>query len=254
MRRSIITVLALALSALLAVIGLTAPAGADVTATQQVKIRDESPESGLHKLSFRNYGEKTLCEGSRKYGTYWCAHRVTKGNVATKLSTYKLVEGRDYDYYLVDVDMTVNRSGSSHWGWAHAILTTRTGTKLVDTRETAGISATQGDCRSLDLKLTSPWPVVSGSVGLGSVKFCDDEATFSRHKRSGRTTEYKANRVGRTNHLSTQRWVKVPEGQKPRFKLRLELPKDTCTNYRESRCTSYTNGSVAKTYYVGTKL
>ncbi len=254
MRTTVISTLILLLSGVLVTIGLRAPVAADVGATQQVRIRDESPESGLHSLSFRNYGEHNLCAGSRKYGTYWCAYRVTKGTVKTKLSTYKLVENRGYDYYLLDVDLTVNRAGSSHWGWAHVDVVTRDGTKLVDTRDTRSVSATESSCDSVNLALTSPWPFVSASASLGSVRFCDDEATFTRHHKTRRASQYKANRLGRTNHLSAQRWVKVPGGQKPRFKIRLELPNDSCTRYRESRCVSYSNGGHAKTHFVGTKL
>lgn len=256
MHRSRIATLALALltAGTLAVVGLTNPAGAEVPTGQKVSLRDESPESGLHSMAFRNYGEKEVCQGSRKYGTYWCGYRVTKGKVLTKISTYKLDEGRpDYDYFLVDVDMTVNRSGSSHWGWAHAILTTKKGTKIVDTRETGSVKANKNSCASVDLSLTTPWPGLAGSIDLGSVRFCSDEAAFTRHVRTPKMSEYKANRMGKTNHLSIQRWVKVPEGKRPSFRLKLELPRDTCTKVREKVCVGFTNGGAAKTYGIGTK-
>lgn len=261
MKRPIAVIVALALCS--ALVAVTAPlAIAEVGATQQVRIRDESPEVGRHSIGFRNYGEKTVCE--RRYPERpptWCGYRVTKGRIDTKLTTYKLVESRTaYDYYLVDIDMNVSRSGSSKLGWVNGFLRTRDGVRQVDRTETATINATKNECDTLKLALATPWPVVSASADLGSVRFCDSDAYFRRNVLNWRTTEYKANRLGKTNHLSAQRWVKVPQGAQPRFTLRLVVPNDSCTKYWYSYthqmnvCVAYDNSSHQKIHYVHTRL
>ena len=230
-------------------------AHADVAPSQQVRLEQDRPAKGRFKLGYANYQEQTgLCSGSRKYGTYRCeGYAVKRGALATKLMTYRLTENvRGYDYYLLDVDVNnVNPSGSSNYGWASVRIRTISGS-LVDSTETKGITAEESKCDSLDLQLSTPWPVVSGTVNLGSVDFCDARARFGRSRKTASTSVYRANMLGRTSHVSAQRWVKVARGARPKFEVTVRTSRDRCTASRDGWCTAYTNGSAAKTWSIGT--
>jgi hypothetical protein len=242
------------LSTLALTFGSLPLANADVTATQQVVLEQDKPVKGRYKMSYTNYQERTgLCSGSRVYGTYKClGYRVRRGTVAMKLMTYKLKENTRYDYYLLDVDINnANRTGTSKYGWTNVTIKTLSGS-LVDSTETKTILAEENSCKTLDLSLSTPWPVVSGTVGLGSVELCDDAARWKRRRDSLRVSVYKANMMGETSHLSTQRWVKVKRGTRPKFEVTVQVPRDTCDKSKDGWCTAYTNHSAARTYTIGT--
>jgi hypothetical protein len=234
---------------------LPATALADVSPSQRVQMEQDRPVKGRFRLGYTNYHEKAgLCSGSRKYGTYHCdGYRVKRGALATKLVTYALDEKVDrFDYYLLDVDINnANTSGSSRYGWTKVTIKTLSG-KLVDSTEIKGISAQERDCDTLNLSISTPWPGVTGSADLGSVRFCDDRAKWTRSRKSPALSIYRANMLGRTSHLSAQRWVKVRHGNRPSFEVTVRVPRDTCTSSRDGWCTRHSNGSAAKTWRIGT--
>ena len=57
--------------------------------------------------------------------------------------------------------------------------------------------------------------------------------------------------IGSTRHLAVDRAVKVKAGKKPRFKVTLSVPQDTCTRALQHKCVDYTNGAGSATYSVG---
>lgn len=251
LRRSFVASVVVALAAVL----LPATAVADVSPSQRVQMEQERPVKGRFRMGYTNYYEQNgLCSGSRKYGTYHCdGYRVRRGVLATKLVTYKLDEnvGR-FDYYLLDVDINnMNTSGTSLYGATKVTIRTLSG-KLVDSTEANGISAEEPDCDTLDLSISTPWPGVTGSAGLGSVEFCDKRARWTRNRKSLALSSYQANMLGRTSHLSAQRWVKVRRGNRPSFDVTVQVPRDSCTSSRDDWCTGYRNGSAAKTWRIGT--
>jgi len=242
-------------AAALAAVLLPATAVADVSPSQRVQMQQDKPVTGRFKIGYTNYHEKAgLCSGSRKYGTYHCdGYRVKRGTLATKLVTYELDEKvARFDYYLLDVDINnANTSGSSRYGWTKVTIKTLSG-KLVDSTEIKGISAQERDCDTLNLSISTPWPGVTGSADLGSVRFCDDRARWARKRKSKAVSFYRANMLGRTSHLSAQRWVKVRRGNRPKFEVTVRVPRDSCTSSRDGWCTGYRNGSAAKTWRIGT--
>ena len=251
LRGSFVASVVVALAAVL----LRPVAVADVSPSQRVRMEQERPVKGRFRMAYTNYYEQNgLCSGSRKYGTYHCdGYRVRRGVLATKLVTYKLDEsvGR-FDYYLLDVDINnMNTSGTSRYGATTVTIRTRSG-KLVDSTEAQGISAEEPYCATLDLSISTPWPGVTGSAGLGSVELCDKQASWTRNRRSLALSVYRANMLGRTSHLSAQRWVKVRRGNRPSFDVTVRVPRDSCTASRDGWCTAFTNGSAAKTWTIGT--
>jgi hypothetical protein len=231
-------------------------ASANVGVTQKVSMVGDKPVSGRYDVSFTNYGERvTQC--LPPYNTGSCVHfvgyRVARGKLQTKLTTYKLSERiRKYDYYLLDVDTLVGKhSGSSHEGPLTVTVATY-GAKLVDRTETKSISAQKDSCATVDLSISTPWPGVTASTGLGSVRFCDDHASFTRKVLSSNTTRYTANRLARTNHLTINRWVKVPRGAHPSFSVSLDVPADKCTSSSDGWCKKYDNRTIVRLYSIHT--
>lgn len=251
-RRNLVLSVAVAVAAAV----LPASAVADVSPSQRVQMEQDRPASGRFTISYTNYQERAgVCSGSRKYGTYHCkGARVKRGTLATKLVTYKLDEKvAKFDYYLLDVDINnVNTSGSSKYGWTKVGIKTLSG-ELVDSTEVKSISGEGRDCDTLSLSISTPWPGVTGSADLGSVRLCNEAAKWTRNRKSLQRSVYQANMLGKTTHLSAQRWVKVRRGNRPSFEVNIRVPRDVCTASKDGWCTSYTNRSAAKTWSIGTR-
>jgi len=237
-------------------VGLIAPAGADVTYTEQVKVKDETPEVGRYTVRYKNYSEKMrLCmeDGYCEFLGY----RKAEGQLGVKLTTFKIVDGRrSYDYFLLDVDIVNgDREGTSKNGWAK-VAVSNYGPGLVDQSNTKSASYNDDrDCKAIGVGLSTPWPIVSASMDLGHVTFCDKGASYSHSFSSGIST-YFADHTRQITHVSSQRVVKVREGKKPSFKVVLTIPVDKCTKggggLASGNCVAYDNKTYTKNLYIGT--
>ena len=248
MRRTVLA-LAATTSLLVAGLGAVGPSQADVGVTQQAKLVGEKPVSGRYSIAYNDYGPDrgTYCP-PRSPQCVVHGRPVARGKLQTKLSVYKIKDGmKKYDYYLLDVDMvTADRYGTWKMGGV-GISVTSVGPKLVDRIDTKSLNASKGDCHSVNIGFATPWPVISASTDLGSVTWCDDEASLTTPS----VGNWVLKGLGSTRHLAVDRAVKVRAGKKPRFKITLSVPKDTCTRALQHKCIEFDNGASSATYTVG---
>jgi hypothetical protein len=246
--RRLVPITAIAGSVLLALLASATPTQADVGVTQQAKLVGENPVSGRYSASYNDYGPNrgNICP-PRAGQCQVLGRAVARGKLQTKLSVYKIKDGiKKYDYYLLDVDaVTASRYGKYRKGTV-GIRVTSLGPKLVDHVDTKSLSASKGDCHSVNVGFSTPWPVISASADLGSVTWCDDDASLKAS--AGRWTLVG---VGVTRHLAVDRAVKVRAGKKPRFRVAVTVPTDTCTRALQGKCVDKTDGSRTVTYTVG---
>lgn len=227
-------------------------AAADVGHTQQVVLVGDKPVSGSFKLRYKNYaGKYRICDDQH---CVYDGMKVSDGTLEVRLTTYKVREGIDkLDYYLFDVD-TVNagRGGKSDGGWAN-VRVSNVKVKPTAFNDTKSVSAKEEDCKSVVLGMSTPWPWVSASFDLGSVRFCDDSASY-RKEAVGSTAKYQARDLRDISSFDSERAVKVPAGKRPTFRVSFEIPVDVCTKVGETnhRCWEYDNRRRTKTFYIGT--
>lgn len=242
--------------------GATLVARADVGYTQQVVLKDEAPESGRFAIRYKNYREKVRV-GCLKDG--YCDgmyYRKAEGKLQVKLSTYRIKEGRRrFDYYVLDVDtLNADREGTSEAGW-FAVLVRHKGARFVDYVNTKSSSFDDDrDCREIGVGLATPWPIVSASMDLGHVRFCDEGARYSHKGLSGNTSEYFAGNARDVVHVSNQRVVKVRRGDQPVFVVTVKYPTDDCTSTYNGHnpsfqgyCDDYDNEVSTRTFRIGTR-
>lgn len=251
------TAKALLMTTILAGATVLAAAGAhaSVGATQQVVLVADKPVKGRFHAPYRQYeGAHAVC-----YPRGGCVeiNRVAKGHLKTKLTAFKLKERvKKYNYYLLDVDTTVTNTGDYNGGTGYVKVSNAYGPKLVDHTETGSVDASLPFCADLGLGLSTPWPVVSGSVSFGKVRLCSKKASFTRHV-SGKNVSYKATWLGSARHLEVDRWVKVRAGVWPIFTVRVVVPHDVCTKWmprlHASRvCVEYDNKTSTHRYRIYT--
>jgi hypothetical protein len=230
-------------------------AHADVGATQQVVLVADKPVKNRFDAPYRNWaGAFAQCF---PHGGCVEVDPVAKGHLRTKLTAYQLKERvKKYNYFLLDVDTSVTNSGDSKLGTGYVKISNSFGPKLVDHTETGSVDASSPFCANLDLSLSTPWPVVSGAVSFGSVRFCSKKASFTRHV-SGKDVAYKATMLGSARHLVVDRWVKVRAGVWPIFTVHVVVPRDTCTQWTPRLhatpvCTKFDDKSVSHRYRIYT--
>jgi hypothetical protein len=242
----LLVVLALAVTSLVAT---SSPVGAEPQLTVPIRMVGDQPVSGRFKLAYTNYGEKhQACYGNPPQCRF-IGYRVGRGSVQTRLRTYKIREGvKKYDYFLLDVDVVnVDRSGSSKLGEAGVSILTKNA-RPVEAYDSKSVSADDDGCHSLDVTMSTPWPYIQASADLGSVEFCHEDASLNRVS-NGR---FVADHLQMIRKFTISRAVKVPAGQRPKFKVRLLLPNDDCTKASEDWCKAFDNRSRTVTYTVNT--
>lgn len=249
MGRRLILFASVCCSLLLAVVGSVGPTQADVGVTQQAKLVGERPVSGRFSIAYNDYGPDrgTYCP-PRSPQCVVLGRPVARGKLKTKLSVYKIKDGmRRFDYYLLDVDaVTADRYGKWRMGGV-SISVTSVGPRLVDRTDTKSLSAREGECHSVDVGLSTPWPVISASADLGSVTWCDEDASLKLFSAGN----WVLKGLGSTRHLAVDRAVKVRSGKKPRFEITVVVPTDKCTRSIQGKCTEYDNQARSATYRVG---
>jgi len=256
MRRSITSFLLTgALAALpVALIGTTS--SADIGYAQQVKLKDEAPESGRYVMGYKNYSEKMkLCmeDGYCQFLGY----RKSEGQVEVKLSTYRISEGRKrFDYYILDVDILNNdREGTSDNGWFKSVVR-HSAARVVDQANTkSAYFDDDKDCEAVQVGLSTPWPIVSAAVDLGTVTFCEKGARYSMST-SGTASVYFADNAREIKHVASERILKVRRGDKPKFSVTVTVPTDDCTEEgtgsADGNCVDFDNETTTRTFSVGT--
>ncbi|GAA1773641.1 hypothetical protein GCM10009795_019670 [Nocardioides hankookensis] len=243
------TALALTVALLAATLSPIAPSQADVGVSQQAKLVGDMPVAGRYSIAYNDYGPDRGSHCGPKTGVCEVYGRpVARGKLQTKLSVYKIKDGiKKYDYYLLDVDMvTADRYGTWRMGGV-GISVTSIGPKVVDHIDTKSLSASKGSCDEVKIGFQTPWPVISASTDLGTVTWCDDEASL----KSLSAGNWVLTGIGSTRHLAVDRAVKVLAGKKPRFRIDLSVPKDTCTRVEDKKCRAFDNGAASATYRVG---
>ncbi|WP_244928255.1 hypothetical protein [Nocardioides sp. W7] len=230
------------------------PAHADVGVTQEARLVGDKPVSGRYGIAFNDYGANRGNYCPPRAGQCWPLGRaVARGTLETKLSVYRIKDGmKKYDYYLLDVDVVAADRVGKHRGGTVTIGVTSLGPRLVDHTDTKTLRATQGDCHSVDIGFSTPWPVIDASADLGSVTWCSDSASLSRTT-SGTTARWSLKGLGRTHHLAVDRAVKVRAGKKPRFRVDVTVPRDTCTRAIRGKCVDYRGGTASASYRVGSR-
>lgn len=243
---------------LLPLVGVTA-ASANVAVTQQAVLVGQRPVSGRYEVAFKNYGQAlTRCAGySTQYHCWHLGFRAAGGEFRTSMNAFRIKEGlTNYDFYLLDADIVVgDHSGTDRGGRAKIYVSTGNAT-LVDFYDSKSLKATQSSCHKVNVAMSTPWPWVSASADLGTVSFCDSNASLTV-ARDGKTAIWTANRIAKINHITVNRVVKVPRGQKPTFNVKVVVPTDTCSHYMNDSqygriCYTYTNGSATRRYSVTT--
>lgn len=182
-------------------------------------------------------------------------YRKAEGKLEVKLSTYRIRDGRPrYDYFVLDVDVVNSgRVGTSKAGWS-AIRVRHANARVVDYSNTKSISFHDDrDCVSMGVGLSTPWPIVSASMSLGHVTFCDEGARYSHTRLSGSVSEYFAGHIRQIKHVSSQRVIKVRNGDRPTFTVAVKVPVDDCTSLNlHGSCDAYDNKVRTRYFKIGT--
>jgi hypothetical protein len=260
-RRLVALLLALLLGGTLTALALGSPADASMPIAQVARLRDQAPVSGTFNTSYKNYGEQA-CVSTRDCPAVHY-YRVAKGVLRTKLNTYVIKEEmRRYDFYLLDVDAALtDQSGTATLGNAtlrvHTVAPDGT---VVDSDDSKSITKDPQACQSFPVSVGAGvgWNGLSAgaSIDVGSVRFCSATASFTVRHSSGDAI-YTASRIPKIQRLNLGRIVKVKAGTKPRFRVTLTYPMDSCTQSGKllsgkSVCFAYANGTKTVAYRIGT--
>lgn len=253
------------LAALLAAVG--AP-GARADVKGDLVLVGEKPRVGTIDLAYRNYSERiehcvytrpgtppaTWSARAKDVDCTWKGYKVARGTLKVRLRTYRLREGIRDDYYVLDVDITnAGAYGGSVKGWFKLHVNNVGATRVLEHSDTKAIASRKAACDTLQLSIGQSLGPVSASMNWGTVRFCGKSAKYAIDARTGNKTVWMSTHLRATSHLSSQRIVKVPRGKKPVFEIGVHVPTDRCTQRRGSdACFGYTNGTVLKTYRIGT--
>lgn len=240
--RSVTVVLAALVTAAAgaALFGPGQPAAADVAISQQVVLRqDHGPYVMRYKQYYpHNDGVATM----RAYG---------RGRLVFSLKSYKLKEQeRRYDYYLVDfTGHTRRRRGWDSLGRAQVYLST---TRVVNyTTYTKGKSTGPGRCRTRDIDIGATIGFVSVGTTVAHIRTCGDGARLRRRVTS-RAAMFTATGLNEMRYFTAQKWVRVRQGNRPRFFAHVITNHDRCRQTFGSTCEIRRNDAL-RTFYIGVR-
>ncbi len=140
--------------------------------------------------------------------------------------TYRVVdENRRYDYYLLDLDVTMTkRHGSKGYGYLDARVQS---TKTVNYATWSLGKGTVGGCRKYPLDIGASFYGIS--VGTQVATFSVDCYDTSIKRASiTRGQSYHVTNLGAVKHVAFQRFVRVAAGAHPKFAWKLTYPTDKC--------------------------
>jgi hypothetical protein len=169
------------------------------------------------------------------------------------MTTFKVTEKiRDFDYYLLDFDVTMSARSGTGDGGASTYRIKSTGPKLFDKNDSKTLKSDQGGCTDVAVTMSTPWPIVTASTTVGHAELCDKAATLTRSY-SGADARYAGTKLAAMRHLTMQRWIKVKAGKKPSFDLGVVLPNDACTKGDgKGHCIKFDNKASSKAITINT--
>jgi len=228
------------------------PAGAEVTYSQNVRAVGETK----YVKKWTNYGPAVAAGGcGGRAGCfsafqYW---RVSRGTATVRATTFKVSEGiKDFDYYLLDVDVTTSSRTGTGNGGSTAFMIDHGGTRSFDRNDSKSLDAKRNTCSSVAVTMSTPWPFVTASSTVGHATLCNEAADL-RREYLGSSAIYRGSRLKDMRHLTMQRWVKVRARAKPTFDLAVVLPSDRCTaGDGDGHCVKYASDSSYRSITLGT--
>lgn len=140
--------------------------------------------------------------------------------------TYRVVdENHRYDYYLVDLDVTMTkRHGSKDYGYLDARVQS---TKAVSYATWSLGKDTVGGCKNYPLDIGASFYGISVGTQVASFGVdCYDTSITRAAITRGQT--YHVTNLGAVKHVAFQRFVRVAAGAHPKFNWKLTYPTDKC--------------------------
>lgn len=148
-------------------------------------------------------------------------HHAARGRIHYEVGTYKILDqNRRYDFYLVDATATwKRRRGDEDWGWLDTYVTSRGRTKVLSSSYTLGKSKPNTTtCKRYPIQLGVSFLAVEAGTTAAHVTLCNDGSKVSSTSVS-RGREYHATGVSGFKMLQMQRYVRVPQGKHPLFRI-----------------------------------
>ncbi len=154
---------------------------------------------------------------------------VASARVKYTLSSYKILDqNHRYDFYLVDVTANlVKRTGDQDWGWMDTTVRSIGSTKVVSASYTLGKGVQNTTtCRTYPIDLGVSFYGVSAGTTAGHVSFCHQGSRIASSKISGGRL-YHSTGLSGISQIDAQRYVQVPQGQHPQFRIKVRTNHDT---------------------------
>jgi len=224
----------------LVLLGPGGPAAADVAISQQVVLRQDH---GPYRMRYKQYypGDNGVSVASA-YG---------RGRLTFSLRSYRLKEReRRYDYYLVDFTGTTSRRrGWETLGRAQVYLST---TRRVNyTTYSKGKSRGPKACTTRGVDIAATIGVVSVGTTVGHIRTCGARARLRMHKTS-RAAMFTARGLNQMRYFTAQKWVRVRQGNRPRFFAHVITNHDRCPITVGRTCEIRRNDAL-RTFHIGVR-
>jgi len=241
---------------LAALVGLVAPlavvgtAGADVSAFQSVRNR----QIKHFKIHYQRVCPS--CKEGEQQGT--ANPGIASGTARFTLASYKILDqNAKYDFYLVDVTAgLVNRKGDQDWGWLDATVRSVGSTRIVSSSYSLGKDVVNTTtCRTYPVNLGVSFYGVSAGTTAGHVSFCHHGSKMtSSGVKAGRL--YHATGLSGIAMTDSQRYVQVPQGAHPRFRVHVSTNHDswTCPTLSDGTHCFVGHGMHGKTRSIATTV
>ncbi|QCC76625.1 hypothetical protein [Nocardioides daphniae] len=149
--------------------------------------------------------------------------KQASARIRVTASTYKILDQNNrYDFYAVDVTSEMRkRKGDQDWGWYDVVITSVGRTKLRGTSYSAGRNFENVDrCKSFPVDLGVSFYGVSAGTTVGNVSFCN-KGSRMLHSKVAKGRKYHATGVSGIRSVQGQRYVRVPQGKLPKFRVQL---------------------------------
>ncbi|HEX4471439.1 MAG TPA: hypothetical protein VH085_05700 [Nocardioides sp.] len=165
--------------------------------------------------------------------------KVASGTAKFDVATYKILDqNQKYDFYALDVSSDlVKRTGDQDWGWMDVTVRSTGSTRIVDSSFSRGVAVQNvSSCTRFPINLGVSFKGVGVSTTVGHVSFCHHGSKMTdSHVSDGRM--YHATGLSGIASLTGQRYVQVPQGATPTFRVKVSTNADTL------QCPSVSNGT-----------
>jgi hypothetical protein len=164
---------------------------------------------------------------------------VASATAKYTLSSYKILDqNHRFDFYLVDVTATlVERKGHQDWGWMDTTVRSLGTTRVVSASYTLGKGVQNTtSCRTYPIDLGLSFYGVSAGTTAGHVSFCHQGSKIASSKVSGGRLYHSTGLTG-ISMIDAQRYVQVPQGQHPAFRIKVH------TNHDSLQCPTLPDGT-----------